>query len=417
MNQSVTIVTGFFALGDTTRSNDWYFEHGKLVLAVNSNMIIYTDHECYDKIKTIRESFGFANKTHFIVKEMHDHELYKFKEMIDKNRYGDPLYVDTRNTSKYFILVSSKFEMLKISTEVNPFKSTHFIWLDFGIKNTKHSKPGMIEKIIENISNKFKCCYIHYRSINFMKNYSNWHHYFQCGIAGNVLSGDINHINQIYQLFTKKFEHIVNLGYGRAEEQIITEVERENPDLFDFYAGDYYGVLSNYINITNDIDCILNHFVSNARIDNNSKYAYKICRQIEESLNLGLLILNEYQLMKYYDEYFISSWYFNQPKCVEILKSLSNDMNKSERLCQIFEININHYTSNFDFIINLLPHSNKVKVTKNLDNQEINKLTGSSRVFIYTQNNKITGSYLLVNNPVIRPTKYFKDFGYGTIVD
>ena len=86
-------------------------------------MIFYTDMKCYQKIKEIRESFGFLNKTQFIIKELKDLSLYKFKQKITDNRKNDPLFVDSRNTPDYFILVSSKFELLKISTDINPLPS------------------------------------------------------------------------------------------------------------------------------------------------------------------------------------------------------------------------------------------------------------------------------------------------------
>lgn len=411
---NVTIVTGFFDLGDTTRSVDWYMDKGKFLLEVDNDMIIFTDSKCYPTIYKIREKF--INKTKFILKELSDFELYKYRDKITENRKDDELYKNTRNTSDYFVLVSSKFEMLKISIELNIFNSTHFIWIDFGILNTKHTKKGMIENIIDCIRDKFSCCYIHYRDINFMKNYSNWHRYFQCGIAGGVLSGNIEHLLKVYKLFTTKFINVVEQGYGRAEEQILTEVEAENKDLFDVYPGDYYSVLANYINITEDIDSVLNNFISNARSNNNNQHAYKACEKLETSINLRLVKLNSHQLMKYYTEYFISAWYYNNMKSIDIVKNLMNEMNNNTELCQIFLSNIDYYTSTFDFIRMLLPASKNVAIYRDVTLEEIDKLKETYKVYIYKKDFKLRGDYLLTSNPVIRPSDKIININYDLVI-
>jgi len=332
-------------------------EKGKFLMEVDHEMIIYTDIKCYPFIYKMRDDLGFIDKTKIVVKKLSDFELYKYRETIVKNRENDDLYKNTRNTANYFILVSSKFEMLKTSVELNYFNSTHFIWIDFGILNSRHTKQGMIEQAISNIDDTFRCCYIHYRNINEMKNYTIWHRYFRCGISGQILGAYKDTVVKIYELFKDKFIDLVQKGYGRAEEQILTEIESENSQLFNVYPGDYYSALANYVNITEDLDCILNNFISNAREGGNNLHSYNACKSIERSLDFGLIKLNNAQLMKYYTEYFISAWYVDNQKTINIVRKLRNEMNNNDELCKIFLSNINYYTSTFDFIRSILPVS------------------------------------------------------------
>ena len=254
----------------------------------------------------------------------------------------------------------------------------------------------MIEKIVNNIRDKFSCCYIHYRDSKFIKNYKEFYKFGNCGIAGGVLSGNKNSILKIKELFDAKFIEVVNQGYGHAEEQIITELEADNPDLFEVYYGDYSSIICNYLEIKNDVNSILTYFVGSSRGCGKNNYAYTACLQLERFNNFSPV-----DKMKFYDDYFISSWYSNKNDCIRIVNKINDDM-KSKELCDSFNQNINHYTQNFDYISLLIPQKDKILInTKNkLPDSIMKALINEYQVFI--KNDQIDEDYLLINNPVKR---------------
>ena len=179
--ENSTIVSCFINLNDgLNKSVAWYIEKGKFLLEIDTNLVFFVDENSHPHVFKIRDDLGLTYKTHFIITKLEDFPLYKYKENIINNRKGKSIYVNNRNTPNYFILVSSKLEMMKKSIDINPFKSKYFIWIDFGIKGQKYTQKGMIEDILHNIKDKFSCCYIHYRDKNFIKNYPEFYKYGHC---------------------------------------------------------------------------------------------------------------------------------------------------------------------------------------------------------------------------------------------
>ena len=411
-----TIVSCFVNLNDElNKTVEWYFEKGKFLFELDANIYFFTDKGSYDQLYKLRSDLGFKDKTQMIACPLSSFPLYIHKKKIIENRKGNPLYSNSRNTTDYFILVSSKLEMMKISIDENYFHSDHFIWIDFGINGQKHTKKGMIEKMLPNIRDKFSCCYIHYRHPSFIKNYSEFYKFGHCGIAGGVLSGNKDHIIKVYELFQQKFIEIVEKGYGHAEEQILVEIEGDHPELFEIYNGDYSSIISNYLNITEDVDCILRNFIINTRNSGKNNYSYNACKQIRKSIELDLIKLNDYQKLIYYDEYFISAWYVNRQDCFYVLNQLKEDM-KSKEFCIAFESNINHYITNFDFISMLLPTKKNIKIIDiKLPEDMLSKLLSHYQVFIYNDDD-IGENFLLINNPIIRKKNMIKELDYEFII-
>jgi hypothetical protein len=79
-------------------------------------------------------------------------------------------------------------------------------------------------------------------------------------------------------LFKQKTEQIYNEDWYQLDEAVMTMVQRENPLLFEFYYGDYEGIVSNYIIPEHNIDIILKG--SQKYINHNGSY-YKALKILE----------------------------------------------------------------------------------------------------------------------------------------
>ena len=58
------------------------------------------------------------------------------------------------------------------------------------------------------------------------------------------------------ELFKNKTEEIYNDNWYQIDEAVMTMVQRDNPDLFDLYYGDYAGIISNYLSPIHNLDLI-----------------------------------------------------------------------------------------------------------------------------------------------------------------
>jgi hypothetical protein len=167
--------------------------------------------------------------------------LDRIKELQGQYRLlnGDPLH----ETPYYIVLNNNKFHFMEKAIEKNPFGSSHFIWIDFGINHVAKS-PEKIHEWIGKVPDKVKqLCINPYiekddRKLFFQYIY---HH-----TAGGLFSGSTEHMKEYIRLFKEKVEEVYSQGWYQIDEAIMTMVQRDNPYLFEYFYGDYEGIIANY---------------------------------------------------------------------------------------------------------------------------------------------------------------------------
>jgi hypothetical protein len=82
-------------------------------------------------------------------------------------------------------------------------------------------------------------------------------------------------------LFKKKTEQIYNEGWYQIDEAVMTMVQRDNLDLFDFFYGDYDGIISNYSVPVHSLWLVKENINKCTRL-NNLRYLYNILVFVEE---------------------------------------------------------------------------------------------------------------------------------------
>lgn len=134
-----SIVTSLYNLtdvhrGDSRSWNDYLDWFGK-TLQIKCPFIIFTEEETVDFIREQRKDLP----THITTTKLEEVPLYHLKDTIQnvlnsseyKEEMSDINRVECKN-SMYSIIQYSKFKWLKKSSELNPFNSKYFFWLDAG---------------------------------------------------------------------------------------------------------------------------------------------------------------------------------------------------------------------------------------------------------------------------------------------
>ena len=159
-----------------------------------------------------------------------------------------------QETPMYIILNNNKFHFMESSIELNPFKSSHFVWMDFGINHVAKNTE-LIHEWITKVPDKIKqLCINPYTETNSPKEHFQ---YIYHNMAGGLFSGSSQNLLKYCNLFKEKTEEIYNDNWYQIDEAVMTMVQRENPDLFDLFYGDYQGIVSNYLYPLHNIDLIL----------------------------------------------------------------------------------------------------------------------------------------------------------------
>jgi len=156
--------------------------------------------------------------------------------------------------------------------ELNPFDSSHFIWIDFGInhvaKDTEH-----IHDWITKVPDKIKqlCINPYIENIEPKSYFRNIYH----NCAGGLFSGSKENMLKYIELFKQKTEQIYSEDWYQIDEAVMTMVQRENYELFDFFYGDYEGIISNYLKPLHSW-WLINSNIEKCLRMNSTKYLYNI---------------------------------------------------------------------------------------------------------------------------------------------
>jgi hypothetical protein len=208
----------------------------------------------YDKIKSIRNNPNWNNQSGWLV----DSTQAKLE--------------------MYNPIVMSKMFLLNDASILDPFNSTHMIWVDGGITNTVNEGYFWKDKVISKIDkyfNKFSFVSfpydgkveIHGFDYNAMCNYSNSDVDKVCrgGIFGGPKSS-ISEINSIY--YNLLMDTLIN-GYMGTEESLFTIMLYKFPEYFQYYEINGDGLLNKFFEDLKNDDLKVKFLRENNKISYN----------------------------------------------------------------------------------------------------------------------------------------------------
>jgi mannosyltransferase OCH1-like enzyme len=275
-----TIITMFYKIRDKESSNsecllnhqvDRYLKYAnEFILNLSCNLILFTDSD--DIIEYIKNKR--KEKLHIFNIPFEETYYYKHLHKLTdlQNKFNILNGHKDHETPMYIILNNNKFYFMEKAIELNPFNSNHFIWIDFGINHVAKNTEKINEWIFR-IPDKIKqlCINPYIEDIDNKIMFQNIYHH----MAGGLFSGSKDNLLKYCNLFKQKTEQIYLENWYQIDEAVMTMVQRENPDLFNLYYGDYTGIISNYLSPIHNIDLILRG--SQKCIDNNkTKIAFDI---------------------------------------------------------------------------------------------------------------------------------------------
>jgi hypothetical protein len=257
MQEDFVIVTSLYNLTDVKRGDnrswDDYLEWFGKTLQVKCPFIIFTEENI---VPFVKESRGDL-LTHIITTKLEEVPLYPLKDLIqnilDSSNYQEQMSDINRvecKDSLYSVIQYSKFKWLRKSSELNPFNSKYFFWLDagasrfleeFDYENVYPSKESLEQ--LELIDNTFLIQYNadYYTDLINSKNLSEEYFWdnrsFVCGsmFGGNSKSIVVidSEMDKVMNLMIEKFcinNEQIALGYlCKNKEELFTTFYRKDP--------------------------------------------------------------------------------------------------------------------------------------------------------------------------------------------
>jgi len=232
------------------------------------------DTEVYETIYNARKLDKLFKLTNIIKINLKNTYFYKDLTKIKELQLKFCIHnsSSTKDTPLYIILNNNKFFFMEKAIELNPFNSSHFIWMDFGINHVAKNTE-LIHEWITQIPDKIKqlCINPYIENIVPKIYFQNiWHN-----CAGGLFSGSKENLKKYITLFKQKTEQIYNEEWYHIDEAVMTMVQRENIDIFDFYYGDYEAIISNYLKPLHSWSLINTNIVKCLNM-NNTAFLYKM---------------------------------------------------------------------------------------------------------------------------------------------
>ena len=243
---SNTIVTPFITNINqiSFRNNETYIAYGKKILQTNIPVLCFLERQVYETF--FAQELHLFPQTNFVMFEKTENYLYShLHEITEFNIHTNN---PTKDTIEYMFLQCHKTEFLRQAIKLNPFQTTNYTWVDFGIFHMIREEEQMRQELIrmsQSVYDKVRiasCIDPHLP--NSTDIYKNVVWYF----AGSVVGGHSETILDFANAMKEKCISII-----REKKHIMWEINiwyllfQTHSHLFEPYRADHnISILKNY---------------------------------------------------------------------------------------------------------------------------------------------------------------------------
>ena len=268
-----TIVTGIWNIKRDELSEGWnrtyqhYLNNLEKLMKVSDNMIIYIEEE----YKSFVEKRRTSDNTLIIVRELdwfkqNEHIFNKIQKIrMSPDWYNQTGWLTDSTQAKlemYNPIVMSKMFLLNDASIMDPFNSSHLVWIDGALTNTVHDGYFWHDKVIpklEKYFNKFSfVCFpydgkveIHGFKYQEICEYSNSE--VNRVARGGIFGGPKDSISKLNGIYYNLLNETLSQDLMGTEESLFTIMTYKYPELIQFYEIEMNGLLGLFFeNLKND---------------------------------------------------------------------------------------------------------------------------------------------------------------------
>ena len=268
-----TIVTGIWNIKRDELSEGWsrtyqhYLNNLEKLMKVSDNMIIYIEEE----YKSFVEERRTSDNTLIIVRELdwfkqNEHIFNKIQKIRTASEwYNQTGWLTDSTQAKlemYNPIVMSKMFLLNDASIMDPFNSSHLVWIDGALTNTVHEGYFWHDKVIpklEKYFNKFSFVCFPYDGkveIHGFK-YQEICEYSESEVnrvaRGGIFGGPKDSISKLNGIYYNLLNETLSRDLMGTEESLFTIMTYKYPELIQYFEIEMNGLLSLFFeNLKND---------------------------------------------------------------------------------------------------------------------------------------------------------------------
>lgn len=255
MEAPVTLVSCLFWLARTKWQHsgfppnyDRYASWSENFLSLDANIVIFTDDHYYPSVLEKRKKYDpDLTKTRIIVKKVEELDFYKkyfFKMsvLMSSPQFKKIKHADCADNMYplYNVVQYNKISLIKEVRDLNPFGSTHFMWMDCG---------SCREDLQKYKNKKFPLNYqfINSRVIHFTHNYEfnidTKQSYFLSqirNIQGTAWIMPAQHVDKYYELVSNELVTTMDAGFIGSDEKTYDSIYLGNKDIVQLVKCNWF---------------------------------------------------------------------------------------------------------------------------------------------------------------------------------
>ena len=263
---NVTIVTGIWDIKRDELSSGWsrkfdhYLNHLSKLMRIDENMIIFVE----EKHKSFVEELRHKDNTLIIVRELEwfksNQDIFnKIQNIRNKPEwFNQAPWLSESTQAKlemYNPIVMSKMFLLNDASILDPFNSTHLIWVDGALTNTVHEGYFWHDKVLQNVPeffNKFSfVCFPYDGKVEIHGfEYQKMCEYAEDEVnkvaRGGIFGGPKHLINKVNEIYYGLLSDTLSKGYMGTEESLFTIMLYKYPELFQYFEIEMNGLLGTF---------------------------------------------------------------------------------------------------------------------------------------------------------------------------
>lgn len=235
-----------------------YMEHAKKLLEKDITLYLFLEEDMIPLCQAERSKHNLLHKTIFKPITFSELPYFCYYENVKINREINKVVnaCGFKDTAGYIVTVNSKIPLVNQVIEENPFHSTHFGWIDFGLFHVASDAFISEDRPFEKLSERIKLEFMQPIHEDIPLNPELQYTKIYGMIAAGYMTGNAESWKKFLFYFEEEFLKALTLGYGPSEEQIFPVIMVKYPDFFEFYYGKYDSILTNYVNQRTELQFI-----------------------------------------------------------------------------------------------------------------------------------------------------------------
>lgn len=329
----------------------------RTLLEVPCYLVIYTDENCINIIKEIRDSFNLNHLTKYIVTKIEQLYFYKYNNIIKSNREKYFPTRDDRTCSESHLICSSKFQFVLETIQTNPFNTTKFGWIDSNLnqnfsKICEYYKKDLLLTVLHNsYPDKFHLQILNVTDKKYkeVENKREYYERYRWVVCGCLFITNIDIGLKILKRLNEIFEETTTNGYGHGEEMFYLEVLDEFYTDIEKSYGDYGQIINNFIYPTRNINYIYHCIIRNYLQFGYHRECYDCCKKVLYSIEKLNISCDANIYMSILFSYYVSSFYFIPEESIQIVNHIYDICKKNANVQLEFDKNKDFYLSQFNY--------------------------------------------------------------------